>query len=155
MSDASLDDMPAFDKPENIPLIVPDTSGPRLCRGITKLGKPCPMKVGDKREYCPPHDPNITEEQRQEWRKLGGRNCAGLNHTRGPKTPEEMLAVFAKRLDIFLAKLSEESSTAEEIFVMCNAAKAFATVWDRTKEGKKEADEGDNKKLGWRMGRTS
>lgn len=154
MSDDSLDDMPAFDKPENIPLVVPDIPKYKLCKGITKYGKPCPMKVGDKRDYCPPHDPNISEETRQEWRKLGGRNCAGIPHVRGPKTPEEMLAVFAKRLDIFLSKLSEESSSAEEILVMCHAAKAFGLVWDRTKEGKKEAEE-ETKKHGWRMGGTA
>jgi len=149
MSD-SLEGMPEFSKPDEIiPLVVPDTSGPKFCKGIKKDGSPCTMRLGDKHDYCPPHNPNITEEQRQEWRSLGGRNCAGVPHVKGPKTPEEMLAVFAKRLHIFLSKCSEESSSAEEILVMCQAAKAFAAIYDRTKEGKKDAEE-DNKKQGWR-----
>lgn len=150
MSDDS-HEMPDFDKPENIPLVVPDIPEPKFCKGVKKDGTPCPMRVGEKRDYCPPHDPSISEEQRQEWRKLGGRAAAGIPHTRGPKTPEEMLAVFAKRLDIFLSKCSDTSSSAEEILVMCHAAKAFATIYDRTKDGKKEAEDEGAKSQGWRM----
>lgn len=149
MADESLDGMPEFETPkEHIPLVVPDEPIKKYCKGTKKDGSPCTIRVRDF-EYCPPHDPNITEEQRQQWRSLGGQATADVPKMRGPKSPDEMLEIFSKRIAVFLSKCSEDTASAEELLVFCHISKAYATLYDRTEASKKDAEDG--KPQGWRM----
>jgi hypothetical protein len=78
MADDSPEGMPEFDKPESIPLVVPDHQYevPRIktpskrCTAKTKLGKDCKTPALRDHPFCIAHTPTISEEQRTTWRKL-------------------------------------------------------------------------------------
>lgn len=118
----------------------------RTCKAIKKDGQPCGFYLPAGMDYCAPHDPSITKEQRLEWARMGGIARMSPGYTRGPKTPDEMLYLLAHRIDVYLSKCDPDNATAEELFALGQMSKAFAVLWDRKVEGRE-----DEKQKGWRM----
>lgn len=155
MTDDSLSDMPAFDKPENIPLVVPDVPEKKHrklradhCEGTKKDGTPCGFPKRKDRPFCLAHDPTVPEEQRQAWRKtprkprvlpMGGAQAQYLSR-------EEILAILSKRLKIWMDKFGDMINPEVDEAV-CNLCRTYAAV------AKVELGEGVEVR-GWRIGRT-
>jgi hypothetical protein len=139
----SLEDMPAFDKPENIPLIVPDIPE-HLCTGKNKQGKPCgfPHRHGSK--FCTVHDPAITQAQRDEWRTRKRGKTFATDPSR-VKTKAELLEILSGRIDGFLARFGQTGGIDVEQTI-CEMMRTYVVVL------KAEADS-DAKVFGWRLGR--
>lgn len=130
----SLEDMPAFDKPENIPLIVPDTtplSPPvkRHCIENNKAGLPCkvpPLKGGDR---CLGHAKSFAPELRDQWRrkkKVLLRQC-GSEAKVEYLTREEVLSILSKRLKLWMKNFGEVISEGVDDAI-CELAKTYACV---------------------------
>lgn len=138
------DEMPEFDKPENIPLVVPDLT-PILCIATTKAGEPCPMRPLKGEKYCLGHAKSISPELRDKWRKKPhlvsrqmGRPCKARYKSR-----EEILEILSKRLDLWVSKFGE-AINGEVDEAICNLARTYAAV------AKVEVAEGAEVR-GWRM----
>jgi hypothetical protein len=153
MADASLEGMPDFDKPENIPLIVPDTTPiteplpvKRHCIEKNKAGEPCkvpPLKGGDR---CLGHAKSLSPELRLQW----SRKAAGIPKASGPitkkaaiKSRDEILGLLSHRLDLITQRY-RDSSTPEIEDMICNVCRTMAVVM------RVEASE-DVTVRGWRM----
>lgn len=153
----SLDGMPEFTKPqeETIPLVVPDTTpephAEHFCHGLNKAGKRCRMPHQRGKLYCVPHDPEITKEQMQEWRKrprkpkllpMGRVSTPGAYFTR-----EEILEILTKRLKVWMATFGEVLQPGVDDAI-CDLCRTYAAV------AKVEIGEGVGEVRGWRIGRT-
>ncbi len=138
------DEMPEFDKPENIPLVVPDNT-PILCIATTKAGEPCPMHPLKGEKYCLGHAKSIAPELRDKWRNTPklvsrqmGRPCRAKYKTR-----EEILEILSKRLDLWMEKFGGVLTEGIDDAI-CNLARTYAAV------AKVEIGEGIEVR-GWRM----
>ena len=155
--DDLIDEMPEFGKPEEkLPLVVPDLTPtppelkdkrkrPNTCKGTKKNGKPCGWRITEDYQYCFVHNPDITPEQRRQWKSMGGRAKSGIRHYKGvSKSPKELLAILSNQLDSFLEKYGDATSV-DSIRCICELVKAHLAVHDRITDG------GADKKLGWSM----
>jgi hypothetical protein len=137
-----LDETPEFGKPEEIPLVVPDRPS-HLCTALTKAGEPCGFVKALGAEFCVPHNPAITKEQRQEWRKRRV-NPPAIRHKRHIKTREDLLEILSVRFDKYLEKFGDMVSSDVEQ-TMCDMARTYIAVL-------KTEVSGDAKAIpGWRM----
>lgn len=155
--DSLENEIPAFDKPENIPLVVPDLPAekkPRKlrvdhCAGTTKHGTPCGFAHQKESLYCIAHDPAISDEQRNQWRKLPKRPRTGpmgrppLKPEAQYKSREEILEILSKRLDIWMEKFGNILSVGVDDAI-CDLCRTYAVV------AKVEVAEGAEVR-GWRM----
>jgi hypothetical protein len=145
----SLEGMPEFDKPENIPLVVPDLTPARpkhLCIATTKAGKLCGFPKCLGTDYCVPHNPAITEAQRQEWRgKRTGKAPRDHFNRREIKykSREDLLSILSSRFDKFLERFGDTVNVEVEQ-VICDMARTYCAVL-------KVETEGEVKAQGWRM----
>lgn len=156
MADDSLPDMPEFDKPENIPLVVPDTSSPppkkqrklRVdhCAGTKKDGTPCGFAHQKGKLYCISHDPEVSEEQKQAWRKVPRkpRLLPMGTQKRNYYSREEILQILSKRIKVWMDRFGE-MVTPEIDDAICDLCRTYATV------AKVEIAEGAGEVRGWRM----
>lgn len=143
-------EMPAFDKPENIPLVVPDRPA-RFCIATTKAGKPCGFVKALGTDYCVPHNPAITQEQRNEWRKKRlkpkefysekAKRAHGHRHT---KSRADILEILSMRFDKFLAQFGDVVNIEVEQ-IICDMARTYVTIL------KAEVASDDQASKGWRM----
>lgn len=135
------DEAPAFGKPEEIPLVVPEIPS-YLCTAKNKKGEPCGFTHRTGSAFCTVHDPTITDEQRDEWR----RNKKGKKYVTQKtkaKSRQELLEILSGRLDMFLENHGHTSSVEVEMTI-CDMARTYIAVL--------RADvEGDAKVRGWRM----
>jgi hypothetical protein len=133
----SSEDMPAFGKPEEIPLVVPDltpvvpaTPEKRRCKELNKAGNPCsvpPLKGGDR---CLGHAKSLSPELRAQW----GRKGKGIPKLSGPiskkadfKSREDILGILSHRLDLVTERYGEMSNPEVEEMI-CNLCRTIATV---------------------------
>ena len=146
MSDDSLEGMPDFAKPESIPLVVPDEHPKHLCIATTKAGGRCGFVKSRGTDYCVPHDPAITHEQRQEWRKKRTGAHPRPSTALKPKTKSktDLLAILSTRFDKFLERFGDMVNPEIEQTI-CDMARTYIAVL------KTESAEGDAKTHGWRM----
>ncbi len=145
-----LEGMPEFDKPENIPLVVPDltpatTSAKRYCIEKNKQGGPCkvpPLKGGDR---CLGHAKAFSPELSHQWKRKP--SIPGLKaprgSTQGVKTRAEILAMLSKRLDLVDERFGQICNPEVEQMI-CDICRTIAVVM------KIEVTE-DVKVHGWRM----
>lgn len=148
--DDSLDGMPDFGKPEEIPLVVPDLPPPRAgkkCAATTKAGNPCTTPAHDGTPFCIAHDPAITSEVRSQWQSKGGASHNGwkLDRRHKPFTKREILQIITSRLTRFMEKFGEvDTIEATEIF--CELCRTWAAV------AKVDLSKDEEAKVhGWRM----
>ena len=146
--DESLEDMPQFDKPENIPLVIPDDVHPdHFCKHVKPDGSKCRfMRNRAKgRDFCWHHDPAVTQEERHACRARGGSTDKIVTFKRSyrPKTREEILLLLSIRMDQFQGKFRDVSSPEVELTI-CQMARTYISVLEA------KADE-DVKVSGWRM----
>lgn len=139
-------EMPDFDKPENIPVVIVPDRRKHACIATTKAGKPCCFPKALGTEYCVPHNPAITEDQRQEWRKK--RTGAHPRSTTSKtvvkyKSKEDLLTILSTRFDKFLERFGDTVSIEVEE-VICDMARTYCAVL-------KTEVEGEIKTQGWRM----
>ena len=146
MSD-SLEGMPEFDKPENIPLVVPDKRKLRSdhCAGIKKDGTPCGFAHQKTSAYCIQHDPAISAEQKQAWRKVPRKPRVVPHRTQNVtyKSREEILAILSKRLDVWIREFGDVMK-AEVDNAICDLCRTYAAIMRIEGEGAQEV-------RGWRM----
>ncbi len=146
MADASLEGMPEFDKPQEIiPLVVPDRPK-HLCIATTKAGNLCNFTKALSSDYCVPHNPAITHEQRQEWRKRRtGAHPRRVTATKVTtyKSREELLSILSVRMDKFIERFGDTVNVEVEQ-VICDMARTYCVVLRVEVEGEVKAQ-------GWRM----
>ena len=127
-----------------------DESLPRpkhLCHGTNKAGNPCGFAKALGTDYCVVHNPAITEEQRQEWRKRrnGGTNprkpVALVEHHY--KSRAELLEILSKRIDTFLERFGDAGGIPVEQTI-CDMMRTYCCVLKVEAEGEIVAK-------GWRM----
>lgn len=147
MSDDSLEDMPEFDKPENIPLIIPDNTPTeplpvkRQCAEKNKEGNPCRVHPLKDSQYCLGHAKRL-----KLWKHTPTgipRLRAPRGNTQGVKTREQILSMLSHRLDLVNERFGEICNPEVEEMI-CNICRTMAVVM------KIEASE-DVKIKGWRM----
>jgi len=149
MSDASLEGMPEFDKPENIPVvIVPDQTIPSKpkCQATTAKGLPCtvPPIKGDK--YCLGHAKSLSPELRDKWRRKERIVKVGRSNIKVSSkyiSREELLGILTERLYMIRERYGAICNPEVEEMI-CNVARTIAAVT------KIEIAE-DGKLKGWRM----
>lgn len=153
MADDSLDGMPDFDKPENIPLVVPDLpeKKPRKrrsdsCQGMKKDGTPCGFAHQKDRPFCIQHDPAISYEQKQAWRKKPRkpRVLPMSNNQAVYLSREEILAILSKRIKVWMDRFGETIAAGVDESI-CDLCRTYAAV------AKVELSEGVGEVRGWRM----
>lgn len=71
------------------------------CIATTQAGKPCPMPKWGNSEYCVGHDPAITKEQRDEWRKRPSLRAAPDYDT---MSPSNIIEYVSKKVHDFEEK---------------------------------------------------
>lgn len=148
-------EMPEFGKEDHIPLVVPDLT-PEVpqkktrklrvdhCEGFTKVGKPCGFAHQKGRPFCIQHDPAISAEQKQAWRKVPRKPQVSPMGTQAKyKTREEILEILSKRLDVWMKQFGTIINPDVDEAI-CNLARTYALV------AKVEAAEGVEVR-GWRM----
>lgn len=154
MPDDSLD-MPEFDKPENIPLIVPDLTVPAKkprkmradhCAGNKKDGSPCGFAKQKGKDFCIQHDPAISADQKQAWRKVPRKprilpmGVQKANYY----TREEILEILSKRIKVWMDKFGEMLNPDVDEAI-CDLCRTYAVV------AKVEVSEAAGEVRGWRM----
>lgn len=157
MSDDSLDGMPEFTKPsESEPiLIIPDQTPPKKqrklrsdhCQGTKKDGRPCGFAQQKDRPFCIQHDPAISAEQKQAWRKVPRKPRVapmGVQATFVYKSREEILQILSKRLDVWVKAFGEVLQPGVDDAI-CDLCRTYAAV------AKVELGQGVGEVRGWRM----
>lgn len=149
MADDSLEGMPEFDKPENIPLVVPDLTPvkPR-CQSTKKDGiTPCKVPPLKGEKYCLGHSKALAPELRDKWRRLG-RGIPKTDRTIRRQLPyytkDDLLGFLSKRLDLVKERFGEMCDAATEEMI-CNIVRTMAAVY------KIEAIEAEKENPGFRM----
>ena len=136
---------PASDTPPPEPLVVPDTSPieiPKwkrgyekakelgyICHGIKKDGSRCGWMVGKVDSYCYVHDPAITKEMRSTRKRASRvRLPVVLSNGTEPKTIKDVLLIASNRLDVFIARFGDASTTEVEQTI-CDLIRTFVAVY--------------------------
>lgn len=148
MSDDSLDEMPEFDKPENIPVvIVPDAKPLKpekpKCIEKNKAGGPCkvPPLRGELR--CLGHSKSLAPELRDKWRRLGKgipRKTLDIRKKVTHYTRDELLSFLSTRLDLVRKRFGDMCNVEVEEMI-CNIVRTMTVVY------KIEVDVADGKPL--------
>jgi len=147
MADDSLQGMPEFDRPENIPVvIVPDQKpNKKICKATTKAGKPCPMHtVKGSEDYCLGHAKSLDPALRQQWRTkqrvlLGPVGVAKLKYY----SREEVLAILTKRIALWMDRFGDVLTEGVDEAI-CDLARTYAVV--------AKVEVAENAEIrGWRM----
>lgn len=140
----SLEGMPEFDKPENIPLVVPDEAKPN-CQATKKDGSPCSVHPLKGEKYCLGHSKSLSPELRAKWSaKRTLPAVSRRNLKAGPyKSREEILSILSQRLDLVLEKWGTIADPNIEERI-CDLCRTMAVVM-------KVEVAGDGKVKGWRI----
>ena len=149
----SLEGMPEFDKPENIPLVVPDLSTPVVrserpkCTATKKDGSAClvPPLRGEK--FCLGHAKSIAPELRQKWVALSKgvpRRPAASRRKVGHYTKDELLAYLSERLDLVKERFGEICNPEVDEMI-CNIVRTMGVIYRIEDASEKE------KAKGWRI----
>ena len=130
MSDDSLDGMPEFDKPENIPVVIIPNLKPR-CSATTKAGHPCSIPPIHGETLCLGHNKAYKPEERARWRrkdrviKVGRTNIkVSSKHV----SKDELLGILTERLYIIKQKYGDQCTPVIEEMI-CNVARTIALVY--------------------------
>ncbi len=129
----------------SIPLVVPDTtpekyhgiagykaaSAKATCAGTKKNGEKCGFLVTKVGDYCYPHDPAVTPEQRRASR--GKRIFPKLSGRRKTKTKEDVLNLVSARLDQWVSQWSTVL-TPETEATFCQLVNTYCNVYKCTSD---------------------
>lgn len=159
MPDDSLSEMPEFGKPpEDIPVvIVPDqlpAEPPKKkrklrvdhCAGTKRDGTPCGFAKQKNKQFCISHDPEVSEEQKNAWRKLPRKPRLlpmGVQATQY-YTREEILEILSKRIKVWMDRFGDLINPGVDDAI-CDLCRTYAAV------AKVEIAEGAGEVRGWRM----
>lgn len=139
-------EMPEFDKPENIPLVVPDLPPvKRRCIEKNKLGNPCRVPPIHGQERCLGHSKQLDPELRRKW--SAKRSLPSITRRRLKtgivRSKNEILAILSQRLDLMLEKWGKISDPNIDERI-CDICRTMAAVH------KIDAAE-DAEAKGWRL----
>lgn len=133
-------DMPAFDKPEIIPLVVPDLTPAvpekRRCIGKNKAtGNPCKVSPLHGEKYCLGHAKGLAPELSAKWKMIGRGPAKGAvsrsqRSTRkqvGVMSKDDLLSLLSGRLDLIQERFGQ-TTTPEVEEMICNVIRTMAAV---------------------------
>lgn len=127
-----LDGMPEFDKPENIPLVVPDLTPVKPhCQATKKDGvTPCKVPPLKGEKYCLGHSKSLSPELRDKWRRLA-TGIPKTERTVRRKLPfydkEDLLGFLSQRLDLVKERFGQMTNPEVEDMI-CNIVRTMAAV---------------------------
>lgn len=101
------------------------TTNPNQCESTRRDGGRCKAPALPNRPYCFAHDPEL-QERRQEARRRGGKNRAGIVRLRG-LTPPRLLPIF-DTLEAALREVHAGDITPQQATAMAALARALTTL---------------------------